>query len=255
MPDCLTLLALDGVPMVRPNDDLAAIVDDAIAAIGETLDDGDIIVVAQKIVSKAEGRIVDLRNIVPSDQAITLAKSVEKDPRHVEVILRESRAVVREKPGVLIVENNLGLIMANAGVDHSNVESDAPDETVLLLPADPDASAEQLRQGLAARLGASVGVIVNDSVGRPWRVGTTGLAIGVAGLPAVVDLRGDTDLYGRELRVSEQAVADELAAAASLLQGQGAEGKPVVLIRGFTSDAPKQPATAALRPAEQDMFR
>lgn len=255
MPDCLTLLALDGVPMVRPNDDLAAIVDDAIAAIGETLDDGDIIVVAQKIVSKAEGRIVDLRNIVPSDQAITLAKSVEKDPRHVEVILRESRAVVREKPGVLIVENNLGLIMANAGVDHSNVESDAPDETVLLLPADPDASAEQLRQGLAARMGASVGVIVNDSVGRPWRVGTTGLAIGVAGLPAVVDLRGDTDLYGRELRVSEQAVADELAAAASLLQGQGAEGKPVVLIRGFTSDAPKQPATAALRPAELDMFR
>lgn len=255
MPDCLTLLALDGVPMVRPNDDLAAIVDDAIAAIGETLDDGDIIVVAQKIVSKAEGRIVDLRDIVPSDQAITLAKSVEKDPRHVEVILRESRAVVREKPGVLIVENNLGLIMANAGVDHSNVESDAPDETVLLLPTDPDASAEQLRQGLAARLGASVGVIVNDSVGRPWRVGTTGLAIGVAGLPAVVDLRGDTDLYGRELRVSEQAVADELAAAASLLQGQGAEGKPVVLIRGFTSDAPKQPATAALRPAEQDMFR
>jgi len=249
------LLALEGVPMVRPNDDLAAIVDDAIAAIGETLDDGDIIVVAQKIVSKAEGRIVDLRDIVPSDQAITLAKSVEKDPRHVEVILRESRAVVREKPGVLIVENNLGLIMANAGVDHSNIESDAPDETVLLLPADPDASAEQLRQGLAARMGASVGVIVNDSVGRPWRVGTTGLAIGVAGLPAVVDLRGDTDLYGRELRVSEQAVADELAAAASLLQGQGAEGKPVVLIRGFTSDAPKQPATAALRPAEQDMFR
>ena len=150
MPDCLTLLALEGVPMVRPHDDLAAIVDDAIAAIGETLDDDDIIVVAQKIVSKAEGRIVDLRNIVPSDQAITLAQSVEKDPRHVEVILRESRAVVREKPGVLIVENNLGLIMANAGVDHSNVESDAPDETVLLLPADPDASAEQLRQGLAA---------------------------------------------------------------------------------------------------------
>ncbi len=255
MPDRLTLLALEGVPMVRPDDDLAAIVDDAIAAIGETLDDGDIIVVAQKIVSKAEGRIVDLRNIVPSDQAITLAKSVDKDPRQVEVILRESRAVVREKPGVLIVENNLGLIMANAGVDHSNVESDAPDETVLLLPADPDASAEQLRQGLAARLGASVGVIVNDSVGRPWRIGTTGLAIGVAGLPAVVDLRGDTDLYGRELRVSEQAVADELAAAASLLQGQGAEGKPVVLIRGFTSNAPKQPATAALRPAEQDMFR
>ena len=255
MPDRLTLLALEGVPMVRPNDDLAAIVEDAIAAMGETLGDGDIIVVAQKIVSKAEGRIVDLRNIVPSNQAITLAKSVEKDPRHVEVILRESRAVLREKPGVLIVENNLGLIMANAGVDHSNVETDAPDETVLLLPADPDASAEQLRQGLAARLGASVGVIVNDSVGRPWRIGTTGLAIGVAGLPAVVDLRGDTDLYGRELRVSEQAVADELAAAASLLQGQGAEGKPVVLIRGFTTNAPKQPATAALRPAEQDMFR
>lgn len=255
MPDRLTLTALDGVPMVRPGDDLAEIVGDAISATGETLDDGDIVVVAQKIVSKAESRIVDLRDIVPGPRAVALATAVDKDPRHVEIILRESKAVIREKPGVLIVENNLGLIMANAGVDHSNVETDAPDETVLLLPEDPDASAEALRGTLSDRFGVAVGVIINDSVGRAWRIGTTGLAIGVAGLPAVVDLRGDTDLFGRELRVSEQAVSDELASAASLLQGQGAEGKPVVLVRGFVSDAPAQPATAALRAADQDMFR
>jgi len=255
MPDRLTLTALDGFPLIGPGDDLASIIGDAIEKNEVMPKTGDIVVVAQKVVSKAEDRLVDLRKVTPGAQAKELARSVDKDPRHVEVILRESRAVIREKPGVLIVENNLGLIMANAGVDHSNVETDAPDEIVLLLPEDPDASAENLRSALSKRFGVTTGVIVNDSVGRAWRIGTTGLAIGVAGLPAVVDLKGDKDLYGRELRVSEQAVADEMASAASLLQGQGAEGKPVVLIRGFASYAAAQPATASLRPADQDMFR
>ena len=255
MPDRLTLTALDGFPLIGPGDDLASIIGDAIEKNEVMPKTGDIVVVAQKVVSKAEDRLVDLRNVTPGARAKELARSVDKDPRHVEVILRESRAIIREKPGVLIVENNLGLIMANAGVDHSNVEADEPDEIILLLPEDPDASAEKLRSTLSERFGVETGVIINDSVGRAWRIGTTGLAIGVAGLPAVVDLKGDKDLFGRELRVSEQAVADELASAASLLQGQGAEGKPVVLIRGFTSYATVQPATASLRPADQDMFR
>jgi coenzyme F420-0:L-glutamate ligase/coenzyme F420-1:gamma-L-glutamate ligase len=235
MSNQLTLIALEGIPLVQPGADLSSLIADALTRLGETLVDGDILVVAQKIVSIA--------TITPSTQAETLAKSVDKDPRVVEVILRESRAIIREKPGVLIVENNLGLIMANAGIDHSNVESPGPDEILLLLPLDPDASAEALRRDLNVRYRADVGI------------GTTGLAIGVAGLPAVVDLRGDKDLFGRELRVSEEAVADELAAAASLLQGQGAEGKPVVLVRGFSSSAEPQPATAALRPPNMDMFR
>jgi coenzyme F420-0:L-glutamate ligase/coenzyme F420-1:gamma-L-glutamate ligase len=255
MPNRLTLSVLDGIPLVQPGDDLAAQILSALETSGERLQDGDILVVAQKIVSKSENRIVALSQFEPSDRARELADLVEKDARVVEAILRESRAVIRAKPGVLIVENNLGLIMANAGIDHSNVESARPDETLLLLPIDPDASAAALRKELGVRTGADVAVIVNDSVGRAWRIGTVGLAIGVAGLPAVVDLRGEKDLFGRELRVSEEAVADELAAAASLLQGQGAEGKPVVLIRGFVTDAPAQPATAALRPTEQDMFR
>ena len=255
MSDRLTLIALDGIPLVQPGDDLSSLIADALTRLDETLVDGDILVVAQKIVSKSENRLVEIATITPSARAETLAKSVDKDPRVVEVILRESRTVIRKKPGVLIVENNLGLIMANAGIDHSNVESDGPDENLLLLPLDPDASAEALRRDLNTRFGAEVGVIVNDSVGRAWRIGTLGLAIGVAGLPAVVDLRGDKDLFGRELRVSEEAVADELAAAASLLQGQGAEGKPVVLIRGYSSSAAPQPATAALRPPDMDMFR
>jgi coenzyme F420-0:L-glutamate ligase / coenzyme F420-1:gamma-L-glutamate ligase len=255
MSDRLTLIALDGIPLVQPGDDLSSLIAEALARLGETLVDGDILVVAQKIVSKSENRLVDIADVTPSARAETLAKSVDKDPRVVEVILQESRAVIREKPGVLIVENNLGLIMANAGIDHSNVESDGPDETLLLLPLDPDASAETLRHNLNDRFGADIGIVVNDSVGRAWRIGTMGLAIGIAGLPAVVDLRGEKDLFGRELRVSEEAVADELAAAASLLQGQGAEGKPVVLIRGFSSSADPQPASAALRPADMDMFR
>jgi coenzyme F420-0:L-glutamate ligase/coenzyme F420-1:gamma-L-glutamate ligase len=255
MPTRMTLAALQGIPQVQPGDDLASIVIVALEASQEVLADGDILVVAQKIISKAEGRIVALEDVVASERAVALAADVGKDPRQVELVLRESREIVKHRPGVLIVEQNLGLVMANAGIDHSNIESPEGREQLLLLPLDPDASCQRLREGLRQRLGVTVGVIVNDSIGRAWRVGTVGQAIGVAGLPAVIDLRGATDLFGRELLVSEQAVADELAGAASLLQGQAAEGLPVVLIRGFVSDAPVQGADALVRPREMDMFR
>lgn len=251
----MTLAALRGIPKVKPGDDLAAMLIAALEESGEVLVDGDILVVAQKIISKAEGRIVALEDIEPSERAIELAAKVDKDPRQIELVLRESREVVKHRPGVLIVEQNLGLVMANAGIDHSNVESRDEREQLLLLPLDPDASCERLRAEMRARLGVTVGVIINDSIGRAWRVGTVGHAIGVAGLPAVIDLRGNTDMFGRELLVSEEAVADELAGAASLLQGQGAEGLPVVLIRGFVSDAPTQGAGALIRPRQMDMFR
>ena len=240
MPDRLTLIALKGIPLVKPGDGLANLIGDALEQSDERLADGDILVVAQKIVSKTENRLVDVTTIEPSDQAKDLAVEVDKDPRVVEMILRESRAVIRKKPGVLIVENNLGLIMANAGIDHSNVESEVPERMLLLLPEDPDASAKRLQRAIRCKFGVDVGVIINDSVGRPWRIGTMGLAIGISGLPAVTDLRGDKDLFGRELRVSEEAVGDELAAAASLLQAKERKetGRPST---GFRSDAPPNP--------------
>lgn len=255
MASRMTLTALEGIPLVQPGDDLASIVITALDDTGEQLRDGDVLVLAQKIVSKAEGRIVDFETVEPSPRAIELAGQTAKDPRQIELVLRESRDIVKHRPGVIIVEQNLGLVMANAGIDHSNIESVDGHERVLLLPEDPDASCAALRDTLRERLGVTVGVIVNDSVGRAWRVGTMGQAIGVAGLPAVVDLRGEHDMFGRELMVSEQAVADELASAASLLQGQAAEGLPVVLIRGFHSDAPTQGADALVRPRDMDMFR
>ena len=186
-----------------------------------------------------------------------MATKLEKDPRQIELVLQESKEIVRSKPGVVIVEQNLGLVMANAGIDRSNVvdQDNDHDEYVLLLPKDPDASCDLIRHGINQRLGVKVGIIVNDSVGRAWRIGTTGHAIGISGLPAVIDLRGELDMFGKELLVSEQAVADELASAASLLQGQASEGMPVVVIRGFKSDAEKQKATALIRDREMDMFR
>jgi coenzyme F420-0:L-glutamate ligase/coenzyme F420-1:gamma-L-glutamate ligase len=251
----LQLVAVQGLPLVRPGDDLASLILDALAGMGERLADGDILVIAQKIVSKAEGRIVDLNKVTPSDRAVELGKAVDKDPRQVEVILSESTEVVKHRPGVLIVAHRLGYVMANAGVDHSNIASDEGEDNVLLLPLDPDGTCASLRQAFKERVQADVGVIINDSFGRAWRVGTTGVALGAAGVPALVDLRGDIDLFGRELRVSEEAVGDDLASAASLLQGQGDEGLPVVLVRGYGIDAPNTDAKALIRPREQDMFR
>lgn len=249
------LTALPGLPLVRPGDDLFELIDAGLVAAGVSLADGDVLVLAQKIVSKARGRIVDLATVTPSQRALELAAATDKDPRQVEVILSEANDVVAHRPGVLVVEQKLGLVMANAGIDASNVEQDGGSENVLLLPQDPDGDCAALRAEIKQRLGVTVAVVINDSVGRAWRTGTVGLAIGSAGLPALWDLRGNKDLFERTLEVSMQAVADELASAASLVQGQGSEGQPVVLIRGFEFPEVDEDCKSLIRPREEDMFR
>jgi coenzyme F420-0:L-glutamate ligase/coenzyme F420-1:gamma-L-glutamate ligase len=243
------------MPLLAPGDDLGAIIISSMEKAGLCPDDGDIIVVAQKVVSKAQGRYVDLATVVPSTRARKLAAEVEKDPRLVEVILSESVRVVRQRPGVLIVEHRAGYVMANAGVDRSNVDASAGEEPVLLLPDDSDAAAEGLRAQIGGHFGKRLGVVVNDSFGRPWRRGTVGVALGAAGIAALDDRRGQLDLNGNALRVTEPALADEVAAAASLLMGQGYERNPVVLVSGFAvADAPV-PASALIRPPAEDLFR
>jgi len=240
--------------MIASGAPLATLIGNALARAGDTLRDRDVVVVAQKIVSKAEGRSVDLSAISPSPEAIRLAAEIGKDPRHVEVILSESRRIVRSRPHLMIMQHRLGFVMANAGVDRSNVAPLDGAPRVLLLPEDPDGSAEAIRAALAARFGARIGVVISDSFGRPWRRGTTGVAIGAAGLPSLIDLRGAPDLFGRTLEVSVIGLADEIAAAASLLQGQAAEAQPVVVVRGLNWSAPDLPASALVRPPEEDLF-
>ena len=243
------LLAVPGLPMVEAGDDLAQLIGERLT--GElALRKGDVLVLAQKIVSKAEGRLVEIATVKPSQRAIDLAAEVQKDPRLVELILSESVRVVRSRPNVLIVEHRLGFVMANAGIDQSNVAPQDGVERALLLPKDPDASAEALR----AKLGATALMII-DSFGRPWRRGTTGVAIGSAGLPAMLDLRGNPDLFGRTLMVTISAFADELAAAASLVMGQADEAQPVVLVRGLSWKLPATNAAELVRPATEDLFR
>src|SRR5437660_682939 len=231
MPAQLIITGLVGVPMVQPGDDLAAITMAAFAATGIVPQDGDVLVVAQKIVSKSEGRIVDVATVTPSERAIALAAETGKDPRFVEVVLSESRRIVRHRPNLIVVEHRLGFVMANAGIDHSNVAPDDGGERVLLLPLDPDGSALALQQQLVARTGKRLAVIISDSFGRPWRRGTVGIALGAAGLPAVIDWRGQPDLFGRKLEVTETGFADEIAAAASIVQGQAAAATPNVGVR------------------------
>jgi len=250
-PAALSLTALGGVPMVAPGDDLADIAIRAAHASGVQFLSDDVLIVAQKIVSKAEDRSVSLADIVPGAHAAELAARVDKDPRLVELILSQSRSVLRYKPGVLIVVHHTGAILANAGIDASNVA----DDRVLLWPENPDRSAARLRATLARQLGINIGIVISDSVGRPWRMGTVGLAIGVAGLPALVDLRERPDLHGRPLRVSETALADELASAASLVMGEADEGRPIVLARGVPYGRRDGSAAELLRPAEHDLFR
>jgi coenzyme F420-0:L-glutamate ligase/coenzyme F420-1:gamma-L-glutamate ligase len=247
----LIITALAGIKLVEPGDNLGAITIEAFAENGVIPQKGDVLVVAQKIVSKAEGRYVDIATVEPSKRAIALAAEVDKDPRFVEVVLSEARRVVRRRPGLLIVEHRLGFVMANAGIDHSNVAA----EKVLLLPKDPDGSARALREHLVRAFGTEIAVIISDSFGRPWRKGTVGVAIGAAGLPTVIDMRGMPDLFGRELLVTETGFADEIAAAAGLLMGQADEAVPMVLVRGLSWSAPEAPAAALIRPAEHDLFR
>jgi coenzyme F420-0:L-glutamate ligase / coenzyme F420-1:gamma-L-glutamate ligase len=255
MPREVTLTPLSGVKLVEPGDDLGAITVAALRGNGVVPEVGDVLVVAQKIVSKAEGRYVDVTTVQPSERAVALAAEVDKDPRFVEVVLSEAKRVVRHRPGLLIVEHRLGFVMANAGIDHSNVAAPDGGERVLLLPVEPDGSAHTLRQRLMDVFGVAIGIIISDSFGRPWRKGTVGVAIGAAGLPAFVDLRGHPDLFGRELLVTETGFADEIAAAAGLLMGQADEAIPIVLVRGLVWSTSDQPAAALVRPAEHDLFR
>ena len=252
-PARLSVTALEGVPAIQPGDDLVSIILDTFDANGPALADGDVVVVAQKIVSKAEDRYRALGDVTPSARAVELAAAVNKDPRLVELILGESTEVVRHRRDVLVVAHRLGYVLANAGIDSSNL--DRGEETVLLLPEDPDRWCRHFRAAVESRFGVDVGVIVNDSLGRAWRVGTVGTALGAAGVPAVLDLRGDRDLFGREMRVTEVGIADELAATASLLMGQAGEGRPVCVIRGLPYKRGDGAGRDLIRAKDTDLFR
>ncbi len=254
-PPTIRIHPLLGIPLINRGDNLCQLILDAIEANKLILKDGSILVLAQKIVSKAEDRFVNLKTVKPTALAIDYSVKTDKDPRLVELILQESKSVIRHRKGVLVVENHQGLIMANAGIDHSNVEQDPENDWVLLLPKNPDKSAASLHNELLRKTGCKIGVIINDSIGRAWRNGTIGTAIGVAGLSSIVDLRGRADLFGNQLRVSEEAIADELASAASLIQGQADEGLPVVLIEGYRTSSQHIPASELIRPEEKDLFR
>ena len=255
----LTITALDGIPLVQPGDDLAGLLLSSLEGMGESFRDGDILVLAQKIVSKSEGRYVDLADVTPSARALELAGEVDKDPRLVEVILSEAVDIVRYRKGVLVVAHRCGAVLANAGIDRSNI--DQPDDgnelgtSILLLPEDPDRSCAALRKILRQRTGAHIGIVINDSLGRAWRNGTVGAAIGAAGIEALLDLNGRPDLFDRPLQSTQVALADELAAAASLVMGQADEGRPAVLIRGLAGGRGEGTAADLVRPRDQDLFR
>lgn len=251
----VTITVLPGMPAVEPGADLAQLLIAALGRAGLVPKRRDILVVAQKIVSKAEGRYRDLDGITPSARAQDLARITGKDPRLVEAALAESEEVLRAKPNVLIAAHRLGLVTANAGIDQSNLAPEDWGRRVLLLPADPDASAGRLKARLDRHFGVELGVIISDSVGRAWRLGTVGLAIGAAGVPALLDRRGEPDLAGRPLEVTETGFADAVAAAAVLAMGEAAEGTPAALVSGLDWAAPERPARALVRPKAEDLFR
>jgi len=251
----IELVPLTGIPPVHAGDRLASLIDLALGRARLRLRGGDIVVAAQKIVSKAEGRLVPLDCVVPGKTALRVAREVVKDARLVELILSESRRIVRKRPGVLIVEHRLGFVTANAGIDQSNIRAPGGAPCALLLPADPDRSARRLRQALVRAHGAKVGVIINDSFGRAWRQGTVGIALGAAGVASLLDLRGRPDLFGRTLQSTIVGHADEIAAAASLVMGQAGEGVPVVIVRGVAPRGRPLPARRIVRPQHEDLFR
>lgn len=250
----VSLLPISGLPLIQPGDPLAdLIVARAADSIG--FEPGDILVVAQKVVSKAEGRVVRLEDVAPSQAALDLARQSEKDSRLAELILQESREIVRVRPGLVVVEDRRGFICANAGIDRSNVEQHGGGEEVALLPADPDASARRLRARIKNLTGVEIGVIINDSHGRAFRQGTVGVAIGLAGVPALWDKRGDADLTGYTLHATIIGIADEIAAAASLLMGAADESIPAVVVRGAPVPPADGRAADLQRPREMDLFR
>lgn len=251
----LELFALPGLPLIEPGADLVTVILEGVRECRKALRRKDIVIVAQKIVSKAENRYVALKDVTPSAAAQALATETDKDPRLVELILGESRAVLRRRPGLLVVEHRLGYVMANAGIDFSNVLVEDEEPRALLLPESPDASAAELRRGLEAQSAAPLGVIINDSFGRAWRNGTVGTCLGSAGIPALLDLRGQPDLFGRALMATTVGLADELSAAASLLQGQADEARPVVVARGLDWHPVSQTGRDLIRLPSEDLFR
>ena len=254
MPLKLTLTAVPGIPEVRPGDDVAKLLLSALEKAELNLQDGDVLVIAQKIISKAEGRMVALATVSPDEEAQAVAARTGKDPRLVALILAESEEISRMAPGVLIVRHRLGFTCANAGIDRSNVAQGEEGETVLLLPRDPDASAAEVRRQIGEHLKVDVGIVISDSHGRPFRLGTVGVAIGVAGIPALWNRRGEADRHGYRLQHTDVGVADEIAAAAGLLMGQGAEGRPIVLLRGLHLPPTPGKASDLIRPRAMDLY-
>jgi coenzyme F420-0:L-glutamate ligase/coenzyme F420-1:gamma-L-glutamate ligase len=251
--DGLTIVALPGIPLIQQGDDLATVIQEALIRCNLRLEHHDVLVIASKIVSKSEGRMIDLRTITPSAEAEHYALQTGKDPRIVEMVLRESLSVSRSAPGVIVTQHRLGFISANSGIDQSNVAPGG--EHILLLPEDPDHSAEHLRAALHHAYGVELGIVISDTHGRPFRLGNVGVAIGVAGVPALLDMRGQPDLFGRILRATVQGYADLIASAAHLVCGEGAEGLPVVLVRGLDYHDTTGRAADLYRPSHQDLYR
>lgn len=249
----LVLTTLENVPLVKAGDDAGQLIFDGLGAAQIALRDGDVIVIASKIISKAEGRLVRLGDVMPSARALELARETNKDAREIELMLQESSEVVRARKDLIVTRHRLGFVSANAGIDHSNVQGDA-DDFVLLLPLDPDATAEKIREQVNRETGKQVAIVIADSHGRPHRMGTIGIAIGCAGLPALEDWRGRADLFGYELKHTDIGLADMLASAATLLFGQAREGTPIVHVRGATWRGEPNNARTLVRPKELDLF-
>jgi|TARA_B100001750_G_scaffold97888_1_gene77490 coenzyme F420-0:L-glutamate ligase/coenzyme F420-1:gamma-L-glutamate ligase len=250
----LEVIALNNVPSIKENDDIAKIIIDNSKEDNLEIQKNDIVVIAQKIISKSEGRLIDLQTVFASDQAKEIAKQASKDARLVELIIQESNEIIRIQNGVIIVEHNLGHILANAGIDQSNIENG--DGHVLLLPKNPSKSADQIRRDLELSLGVKVGVIITDSMGRAWRLGTTGHAIGSSGVKTIIDLRGKSkDLFGRELKTTVIGFADQIASAAALVTGESNEGKPVAIVRGIDMPSDSDNVNDLIRPKKEDLFR
>lgn len=255
-PRSLILTALSGFPLIQPGDDLPVLIAEMLETNGVRLQDADILVFAQKIISKSEGRLVELATVNPSALALEYAKILDKDARFIEAVLRESEQVLRVAPNALVVVHKLGFVISNAGIDQSNVDhGDDGNGKILLLPENPDLSAKLLKAELDTMFGVNIAVIINDTTGRAWRRGVAGIALGAAGLPSLRRLSGHRDLFGRPLRMTDHAAADEIASAASLLMGQADEGLPIVHIRGLRYTEAEVPVKDMIRPKHEDVFR